>query len=141
MRSGPTLLDSLKSALSLSKTVLVLLPGSLMLLFWRSFSSSGSLVLSRHLGSLEAIVSGTTVVAQATRANLVGGNVAWVANLGSTITGDSQQAVLNSSVTTSTVPLKIIDVVPETANSSGSFSEVLVIWNSGIHSYRYNTGI
>ena len=88
-----------------------------------------------------AIVSGTTVVAQATRANLVGGNVAWVANLGSTITGDSQQAVLNSSVTTSTVPLKIIDVVPDTAPASGSFVEVLVSWNQNVHLYRSWTGV
>ena len=62
-----------------------------------------------------AVVSGTTTVAQATRANLVGGNIAWVANTGSTITGDSQQAVLNSAQTTSTLPIKIIDVVPDTA--------------------------
>jgi len=88
-----------------------------------------------------AIVSGTTVVAQAARASLVGGNVAWVANTGSTITGDSQQAVINSSVTTSTVPLKIIDVVPDTAPAAGSFVEVLVSWNQNVHLYRSWTGV
>ena len=88
-----------------------------------------------------AIVSGTTVIAQAARASLVGGNVAWVANVGSTITGDSQQAVLNSSVTTSTVPLKIVDVVPDTAPASGSFVEGLVSWNQNVHLYRSWTGV
>ena len=88
-----------------------------------------------------AIVSGTTVVAQAARASLVGGNVAWVANTGSTVTGDSQQAVLNASVTTSTVPLKIVDVVPDTAPAAGSFVEVLVSWNQNVHLYRSWTGV
>ncbi len=87
-----------------------------------------------------AIVSGTTVVAQAARASLVGGNVAWVANTGSTVTGDSAQAVLNTSVTTSTVPLKIVDVVPDTAPAAGSFVEVLVSWNQNVHLYRSWTG-
>jgi hypothetical protein len=88
-----------------------------------------------------AIVSGTTVVAQAARSALVGGNVAWVANTGSTVTGDSAQAVLNSSVTTSTVPIKIVDVVPDTAPASGSFVEVLVSWNQNVHLYRSWTGV
>lgn len=88
-----------------------------------------------------AIVSGTTVVAQAARSSLVGGNIAWVANTGSTVTGDSAQAVLNTSVTTSTVPLKIIDVVPDTAPAAGSFVEVLVSWNQNVHLYRSWTGV
>ena len=88
-----------------------------------------------------AVVSGTTTIAQATRANLVGGTIAWVANTGSTVTGDSQQAVLNSSQTTSTLPLKIIDVVPDTAPAAGSFVEVLVSWNQNVHLYRSWTGV
>lgn len=88
-----------------------------------------------------AVVSATTTVAQATRANLVGGNIAWVANTGSTITGDSQQAVLNSSAVTSTLPLKIIDIVPDTAPAAGSFVEVLVSWNQNVHLYRSWTGV
>lgn len=88
-----------------------------------------------------AIVSGTTVIAQAARSGLVGGTVAMVANTGSTITGDSQQAVLNAGSTTTTAPFQIIDVVPDTSPVGGSFVEVLVTWNSGIHQYRSNTGI
>lgn len=88
-----------------------------------------------------AIVSGTTVVAQATRANLVGGTVALVANLGLTTTGDSQQAVLNSAGTLTTAPFKIVDVVSDTAPATGSFVEVLVTWNQGVHQYRSNSGV
>jgi hypothetical protein len=86
-----------------------------------------------------AIVSGTTAVAQASRASLVGGTVALVANLGLTSTGNSQQAVLNAGSTTAGAPFKIIDVVPDTAPASGSFVEVLVTWTQGVHQYR-NTG-
>ena len=88
-----------------------------------------------------AIVSGTTVIAQAARSALVGGNIPWVSNAGSTTTGDSQQAVLNSSVTSSTIPLKIVDVVPDTATAAGSFVEVLVSWNQNVHLYRSWTGV
>jgi len=88
-----------------------------------------------------AIVSGTTTVAQATRGNLVGGNVSLVVNAGSTITGNSAHAVLNSSVATAAVPVKIVDVVPDTAPATGSFVEVLVSWNQGIHQYRLATGV
>ena len=88
-----------------------------------------------------AIVSGTTTVAQATRANLVGGNAALVANVGSTTTGNSAHCVLNSTATTAAIPFKVVDVVPDTAPVTGSFVEVLVSWNQGIHQYRLATGV
>ena len=88
-----------------------------------------------------AIVSGTTVVAQATRATMVGGNAALVANAGSTTTGNSAMAVLNSTATTAAIPFKVVDVVPDTAPATGSFVEVLVSWNQGIHQYRLATGV
>lgn len=88
-----------------------------------------------------AVVSGTTTISGKDRAGLVGGNVPLVNNLGSTITGDSKLAVLSTTATTTTLPLKVIDVVPDTANSSGSFTEVLVTWNAGIHMYRGSAGI
>jgi hypothetical protein len=88
-----------------------------------------------------AIVSGTTTVAQATRANLVGGNAALVPNAGSTTTGNSAHCVLNSTATTAAIPFKVVDVVPDTAPATGSFVEVLVSWNQGIHQYRLATGV
>lgn len=88
-----------------------------------------------------AIVSGTTVVAQATRATMVGGNAALVPNAGSTTTGNSAMAVLNSTAVTAALPVKVVDVVPDTAPVTGSFVEVLVSWNQGIHQYRLATGV
>jgi hypothetical protein len=88
-----------------------------------------------------AIVSGTTVVAQATRGTMVGGNASLVANAGSTTTGNSAFAVLNSTAATAAIPLKVVDVVPDTAPATGSFVEVLVAWNQGIHQYRLATGV
>jgi hypothetical protein len=88
-----------------------------------------------------AIVSGTTVISGNLRAGLVGGTAAWVANAGSTITGDSKQAILSTTGTATTLPLKVIDVVPDTTNSSGSFTEVLVTWTGLVHMYRGAAGI
>ena len=89
-----------------------------------------------------AVVSGTTTIAQATRANLVGGMVALVVNAGSTITGDSAWAVLNAKdASTTTLPFRILDVVPETSPATGSFVEVMVTWNTGVHWMRRNAGV
>lgn len=88
-----------------------------------------------------AIVSATTTMSGKDRAGLVGGTAAWVANTGSTVTGDSKQAILSTTGTATTLPLKVIDVVPDTANSSGSFTEVLVTWTGLVHMYRGAAGI
>jgi len=88
-----------------------------------------------------AIVSGTTTVAQATRATMVGGNASLVLNAGSTTTGNSAHCVLNSTAVTAAIPCKVVDVVPDTAPATGSFVEVLVSWNQGIHQYRLATGV
>jgi hypothetical protein len=88
-----------------------------------------------------AVVSGTTTISGKDRAGLVGGTAAWVANTGSTITGDSKQAILSTTGTATTLPLKVIDVVPDTANASGSFTEVLVTWTGLVHMYRGAAGI
>jgi len=60
---------------------------------------------------------------------------------GSTITGDSVMAVSVTTGTVTTFPLKLIDVVPETVNASGSYTEVLVCWNGLVHFYRSNAGV
>jgi hypothetical protein len=88
-----------------------------------------------------AIVSGTTTMSGRDRAGLVGATAAWVANAGSTITGDSKQAILSTTGTATTLPLKVIDVVPDTVNSANSFTEVLVTWTGLVHMYRGAAGI
>jgi hypothetical protein len=88
-----------------------------------------------------AIVSGTTTMSGKDRLGLVGATAAWVANAGSTITGDSKQAILSTTGTATTLPLKVIDVVPDTVNSANSFTEVLVTWTGLVHMYRGAAGI
>ena len=79
-----------------------------------------------------AVVSATTTISGVTRA-AVGQNAALVQNTGSTTTGDSKVAVLATTGTATTLPLRIIDVVPETTNASGSYTEVIVKFGIGVH--------
>jgi hypothetical protein len=83
---------------------------------------------------------------------VIGSNAALVQNTGSTVTGDSTVAVYTAAgqTTTATLPIRIIDVVPDTANSSGNFCEVIVKWNApnvtgqtvaGGHQYLNPTGV
>ena len=84
----------------------------------------------------------------------VGNNVALVANTLNTTTGDSQQGLLVSSAsTTLSLPIRIVDVVEDTAFvSSGTtyYPEVIVKFNAayvnsgvieGGHSYNNPTGV
>jgi hypothetical protein len=86
-----------------------------------------------------AVVTSGTTMGTASRAD-VGSNVALVLNAGSTTTGDSAFAVtLTGAGTTATIPLRVIDVVPETATSTGVYTELLVKINT--HQYNDTTGV
>lgn len=63
---------------------------------------------------------------------MIGSNVELVQNAGSTITGDSKVGIYSAAgaTTTASLPLRVIDVVPDTANSSGNFVEFIVKWNA-----------
>ena len=97
-----------------------------------------------------AVVSGTTTVAGIAYGS-IGSNAALVQNAGSTTTGNSKVAILSSSVaTTLSLPMRIVDVVEETTDSSGNYTEVLVKWNApyensnvatGGHAYMTATGL
>ena len=89
-----------------------------------------------------AVVSAGVTIGTITRAN-VGENTALVQNAGSTANGDSRVAVSATCATTSTLPIRIIDVVPDTspAGFPGSFTEVIVKWNQGMHPYYNPTGV
>jgi hypothetical protein len=77
-----------------------------------------------------ALVSGTTVIAGYGR-TVVGNNVPLVQNAGSANTGNSAVAVNGASAaTTVSLPIRIIDVVPETVDASGNYTEVIVKWNA-----------
>lgn len=89
-----------------------------------------------------AVVSATTTIGTVTR-SAVGNNAVLVQNAGNTITGDSRVAIDDTTNTTSTWPVRIIDVVPETAaaGNPGSYTEVIVKWNQGMHQYLNPTGV
>lgn len=70
----------------------------------------------------------------------IGNNAQLVLNTGSTTSGDSKIAIYLNNVTTS-LPMRIVDVVPDTANSSGNFVEFVVKFNFGYHSYYNATGV
>jgi len=86
-----------------------------------------------------ATTAGSTTPAAYDR-NIVGSNVAMVAGAGSTNTGDSAYGIDGSSTnTTNTLPLRVVDVVPDTATGSASnkdttYYEFLVKFN--LHQYN-----
>lgn len=86
-----------------------------------------------------AVVTSGTTMGTASRAD-VGSNVALVLNAGSTTTGNSAFAVtLTGAGTTSTIPLRVIDVVEQTATAAGVYCELLVKINA--HQYNNTTGV
>lgn len=64
-------------------------------------------------------------------------------NVGSSITGNSRVGIDSTEGTTSTWPIRVVDVVPETAlaGNPGSYTEVVVKWNQGTHQYLNPTGL
>jgi hypothetical protein len=89
-----------------------------------------------------AVVSSGTTISFVNR-TAVGNNAVLVQNAGSTTNGNSRVAVSSTTATTSTWPVRIIDVIPETspAGNPGSYTEVVVKWNQGMHQYLNPTGV
>lgn len=79
-----------------------------------------------------AYVSGTTVISGQTYAAVVGKNVALVQN--ATSTGTSDVAVTGAA-TTNTLPLRVVDVDRDSINAAGTYTAVLVKWNTTMHAY------
>ena len=87
-----------------------------------------------------AVVSGTTVIT-GVGITAIGNNATLVQNAGSTTTGDSKVAILDSTATTNTLPIRIIDVVRDTATATDNFPEVIVKINATMHQYNNSTGV
>ena len=90
-----------------------------------------------------AVVSGTTVVT-GVQFTSVGNNATIVNNTAITNAGNSQIALLDSTATTDTLPIRIVDVVPDTAFISGGntlYPEVIVKFNFGMHAYETAVGV
>lgn len=88
-----------------------------------------------------AVVSATTTVSYLTQAD-VGRNTALVQNPGNTTNGNSKNAVLNTTDTETTLPIRVVDVVPESAipGFPNYYREVIVRFNFGISLYENATG-
>lgn len=93
-----------------------------------------------QLYQVAVCATGSTAISGLTRA-AVGQNAALVQNAGNTQNGDSRVAVLNSTGTATTLPVRVIDVIPETTNTVGSYTEVIVKFNIGIHTYTTATAV
>ena len=87
-----------------------------------------------------AVVSGTTVITGVGIA-AIGENSTLVQNAGSTTTGDSKVAITAATATTNTLPIRIIDVVRDTATAADNFPEVIVKINFGMHQYNNALGV
>ncbi len=91
-----------------------------------------------------ATVAGSTTPTAYDR-NIVGSNVAMVAGAGSTATGDSAYGIDGSSSnTTNTLPIRVVDVVPDTATgpadaTATTYYEFLVKFN--LHQYNNIEGV
>lgn len=87
-----------------------------------------------------SVVSSGTTIGFVNR-TAVGENAVLVQNPGSTATGNSKVALSATTATTSTWPIRIVDVIAETASGPGSYTEVVVKWNAGMHQYYNPAGI
>ena len=90
-----------------------------------------------------AVVSGTTVVT-GVQFTAVGNNATIVNNTSITAAGNSQIALLDSTATTDTLTIRIVDVVPDTAYQSGGntlYPEVIVKFNFGMTALNTAVGV
>jgi hypothetical protein len=71
----------------------------------------------------------------------VGENAVLVQTAGNTTNGNSRVGISSTTATTSTWPIRIIDVIAETQSAAGSYTEVVVKWNQGMHPYLNPTGV
>ena len=72
----------------------------------------------------------------------IGNNIELIQNAGSTTTGNSAVAIdEGTQATTNTLPIRIIDVVRDTATGTDSFVEFIVKINATMHQYNNSTGV
>ena len=91
----------------------------------------------RALFKVAVVSSGTTMSSLGRTA--VGQNTTVAVNSGNANTGDSAQAITTSTNTTATFPIRIVDVVPETATATDTYVEMIVKINT--HTYNNTTGV
>lgn len=81
------------------------------------------------LFKMAAVSSGTTVAFYSSQQ--IGLNAALIQNNGSNTTGDSQVAINGASfATTASLPIRIVDIVPDTSNSANGYCEFICKFNA-----------
>ena len=91
------------------------------------------------LFQVAVVSSGTTISGVGITA--IGNNATLVQNAGSTTSGNSAVAILDSTATSGSLPIRIIDVVRDTATAADNFPEVIVKINATMHQYNNSTGV
>jgi hypothetical protein len=73
---------------------------------------------------------------------MVGSNAELVQNAGLTLSGDSRVGIYSAAggTTTASLPVRVVDVVPETANSSGAYCEFICKFNAPYAVSTYDAG-
>jgi hypothetical protein len=74
------------------------------------------------------------------RGNAIACNAELVLNTGLTNTGNSRMGVFINNVTT-ILPIRVVDVVTDTKNTSGNFVEFIVKFNATYHTYNATAGV
>ena len=77
-----------------------------------------------------------TAVAQ----TIIGANMTLVLNTGDSTSGDSRIGVTTQATASDSAAMRVVDVVPDTATSTG-YVELIVKFNFGYHSYYNATGV
>ena len=84
--------------------------------------------------------AGASTISGVTQA-AIGQNSALILTAGSTTTGDSLASISATTGAGTAVPMRIVAGVPETVNAAGSFTEVIVKFNFGVHTYYSAAGV
>jgi hypothetical protein len=102
--------------------------------------STGQIQQQQYYPASQAIASGSKIFAVV--ADDPDNNIALIQNAGSTVSGNSQVAIdEGTQATTNTLPIRIIDVVRETATGADTFVEFIVKINATMHQYNNSTGV
>jgi hypothetical protein len=102
-----------------------------------------------QLFKVAVTAAGTSTISSVAR-TAVGNNSALIQGTGSATTGNSAVSISATTATTATLPIRIVDLVEETRNTSGGYTEAIVKWNApnvtsqtvaGGHQYLNPTGV
>jgi len=118
-------------------------PGSIVASDIEAYVCDDPNVLFKVVNCTSASADGATgglLPAYITRANAISCNAELVLNTGVTASGNSRMGVFINNVTT-ILPITVVDVVPDTANSSGNFVEFIVKLTETYHRYNHTVGV